>query len=90
MISMLAFATLASVVVRLCASHSLRVFVLVTALAISVLIGMSRIYLGVHWPSDVAAGWCLGMSWACASWLVMHYLEYYHGRTTGKLGHSRI
>ena len=37
--------------------------------AIAVLIGMSRVYLGVHWPSDVLAGWCFGTAWALLVWI---------------------
>lgn len=41
---------------------------------LAVLIGMSRVYLGVHWPSDVLAGWCFGTAWALLVWMADRWL----------------
>ena len=45
-----------------------RVAVVAFFSALAVLIGMSRVYLGVHWPSDVLAGWVFGAGWAMLWW----------------------
>jgi undecaprenyl-diphosphatase len=50
-----------------------RTFWLGSALLLSILIGLSRTMLGVHWPSDVLAGWSFGLLWAMLlAWLSRH------------------
>jgi undecaprenyl-diphosphatase len=87
-VSMLAYLTLAAIAVRFVPRHSVRVFILWAAFALAMIIGASRVYLGVHWPSDVLAGWAVGISWASLCWLVAHYWTI-RGDHDGALGHSR-
>ena len=53
----------------------MRLYILALASAITILIGASRVYLGVHWPTDVLAGWCVGAAWALLCWLVALWLQ---------------
>ena len=42
---------------------------------LTLLVGTSRVYLGVHYPTDVVGGWILGFVWASVSWLVAERFE---------------
>ena len=64
MLSAVTFLTLGAVLARLAPTRPLRIFAIAAALVITLLIGLGRIYMGVHFPSDVLAGWCLGAAWA--------------------------
>lgn len=50
---------------------SLSGFVWVSAAAVAVLVGLTRVYLGVHWPTDVVGGWLLGSAWVTAAVLAI-------------------
>ncbi len=67
--------TVAGLVSRLARQRRERTFIMASAACIVILIGVSRIYLGVHWPTDVLAGWSLGIAWATACWLAFSRRE---------------
>ncbi len=73
--STVVYLTLASLIVRLVDDTAVRAYVLSVAVLLALAIGISRVYLGVHWPSDVIAGWALGVAWASLSWLVVSLLR---------------
>ena len=65
------FFTLAMLIASLEAHRAAKVMAYVLAGVLVFSIGASRVYLGVHWPSDVLAGWCLGAAWALVGWLAL-------------------
>ncbi|MFL9839880.1 phosphatase PAP2 family protein [Sphingomonas sp. ST-64] len=66
--SAIVYLTIALLGIQVMARRSARMFLIGVTLALVAAIGVSRIYLGVHWPSDVLAGWSFGALWALAWW----------------------
>jgi undecaprenyl-diphosphatase len=71
MMSAVVYLTLATMVAFLQQKKRTKIYSISMALLVTFLVGFSRIYLGVHYPSDVFAGWAFGLAWASFCWLVV-------------------
>lgn len=74
LVTTVAYLTMASLVIGFLNARRARIYVLSVAIFVAFIVGISRVYVGVHWPSDVAAGWALGAAWASLSWLILHFI----------------
>jgi undecaprenyl-diphosphatase len=75
MLSAAVFLTLGTLLGRFVQERKLKAYFLLVALTLTTLVGLSRVYLGVHYPTDVLAGWSAGMAWAVLCWLVARLLQ---------------
>ena len=70
----LVYLTLGAMLARIMPTRKLHVYFIGMALALAILIGLTRVYLGVHYPTDVLAGWAAGAAWAVLWWLIARWL----------------
>jgi undecaprenyl-diphosphatase len=73
--SALVYLTLGALLAGAQESYRLKAYSIGLALLLALSVGLSRIYLGVHWPSDVLGGWAAGAAWATLCWLLAQRLR---------------
>jgi undecaprenyl-diphosphatase len=69
------YLTLAAILMRLAPRWRIKLHILAIGLLLTFLVGVTRIFLGVHYPTDVLSGWTAGLVWALLCWVVALYLQ---------------
>ena len=81
------YLTMAALLIRTHKNRRIKAYILLVAVITTILVGVSRVYLGVHWPTDVIAGWTAGSAWALLCWLLARWLQL-HGAVESENGDS--
>ena len=74
-LSAIAYLTIAALLAQTQSSFKIGFYFIAVAALLTILIGVSRVYLGVHYPSDVLGGWCIGAAWALACWAMLTWIQ---------------
>jgi undecaprenyl-diphosphatase len=69
------YLTLGALLARIVEPRQIKLFFVGLAVCLTLIVGLSRVYLGLHYPTDVIAGWCVGAAWAMICWSVALYLQ---------------
>jgi undecaprenyl-diphosphatase len=75
MLAMVTYLTLGALLAEVQPRRRFKVYILSWAIVLTLFVGLSRVYLGVHWPTDVLAGWCIGSAWALVCGGVAYWLQ---------------
>jgi undecaprenyl-diphosphatase len=73
--SAIVYLTLGAILMRASDTVPTKIYILGIAVLLTTLAGASRVYLGVHHPTDVLAGWIVGFLWATICWVVAQRFE---------------
>lgn len=79
------YLTLGALLMRIAEGRLAKYYCIAIAMFVTFLVGVSRVILGVHYPTDVVAGWLIGMSWALLCWVVERTFERRAGLRREKL-----
>lgn len=74
-LSAITYLTLGALLASFHHPRSFKIYFLSLAILLTIAVGISRVYLGVHYPTDVLAGWCIGAAWAAMCWGIFNWLQ---------------
>ena len=73
-LSAVVYVTLGILIADTVKERRTKVFCIVVALVLTGIVGCTRVLLGVHYPTDVLAGWSLGLTWALVCWFTSRFI----------------